>query len=108
MGMAIEAGNLWLTGAAAAWECPPEDSPTIAAYAAMTRTAIEAISQDIMRETERMVGARGMMRPDPFGRMVRDLTMYLRQPAPDAVIERIGRHVLEDARPACAMWPSGG
>ena len=56
-----------------------------------------------------MVGARGMMRPYPFGRMVRDLTMYLRQPAPDAVIERIGRHVLDDTagRRCGAMWPSG-
>ncbi len=107
MAMAIESGNGWLQGAAAAWERPPEDSPAITAYAAMTRTAIEAISQDVIRETERTVGARGMMRPDPFGRMVRDLTMYLRQPAPDAVIEKIGRHVLEDTRPACAMWPSG-
>ena len=47
-----------------------------------------------------------MMRPAPFGRTVRDLTMYLRQPAPDAVIERVGRHVLEDRRPASVMWPS--
>ena len=107
MAMAIESGNLWLQGAAAAWECPPEESPAITAYAAMTRTAIEAISQDVIRETERMVGARGMMRPHPFGRMVRDLTMYLRQPAPDAVIEKIGRHVLDAACPASAMWPAG-
>ncbi len=107
MAMAIESGNLWLQGAAAAWERPPDESPAITVYAAMTRTAIEAISQDVIRETQRMVGARGMMRPDPFGRMVRDLTMYLRQPAPDTVIERIGRHVLEDTRTASAMWPAG-
>ena len=107
MAMAIESGNLWLQGAAAAWERPPEDAPAIATYAAMTRTAVEAISQDVIRETERTVGARGMMRPAPFGRLVRDLTMYLRQPAPDAVIERIGRHVLEEACRASAMWPSG-
>ncbi len=107
MAMAIESGNGWLQGAAAAWERPVEETPAITAFAAMTRTAVEAISQDMMREVERMVGARGMMRPYPFGRMVRDLTMYLRQPAPDAVIERIGRHVLDDTRPAHAMWPSG-
>ena len=107
MAMAIESGNLWLQGAAAAWERPLEEAPAIATYAAMTRTAVEAISQDVIRETERTVGARGMMRPCPFGRMVRDLTMYLRQPAPDAVVERIGRHVLEEAGPASAMWPSG-
>ncbi len=107
MAIAIESGNVWLQGAAQAWERPPGESPAITAYAAMTRTVIEGISQDIMREVERTVGARGMMRPYPFGRMVCDLTMYLRQPAPDAVIERIGRHVLDDPNPACAMWPSG-
>ena len=107
MAMAIESGNLWLQGAAAAWERPPEESDAIATYAAMTRTAIEEISQQIIREVERTVGARGMMRPAPFGRMVRDLTMYLRQPAPDAIIERIGRHALENPREANVMWPSG-
>ncbi len=104
MALSIESGNLWLQGAAAAWERPPEESDLIATYAAMTRTAVEEISQTVMREVERTVGARGMMRPAPFGRMVRDLTMYLRQPAPDAVIERIGRHALADTRPASAMW----
>ncbi len=107
MAMAIESGNLWLQGAAAAWELPLEEGALTGTYAAMVRTAIEEISQTVIREVERTVGARGMMRPAPFGRMVRDLTMYLRQPAPDAVIERVGRHVLEDRRPASAMWPSG-
>ena len=107
MAMAIESGNLWLQGAAAAWELPPEEGPLIGTYAAMVRTAVEEIAQTVIREVERTVGARGMMRPAPFGRMVRDLTMYLRQPAPDAVIERVGRHVLEDRHPAGAMWPSG-
>ena len=106
MAMAIESGNLWLGGAAAAWELPPEAGGLVGTYAAMVRTAVEEISQTVIREVERTVGARGMMRPAPFGRMVRDLTMYLRQPAPDAVIERVGRHVLEDRRPASGMWPS--
>ena len=107
MAMAIESGNLWLQGAAAAWELPSEEGSLVGTYAAMVRTAVEEIAQMVIREVERTVGARGMMRPAPFGRMVRDLTMYLRQPAPDAVIERVGRHVLEDRRPAGAMWPSG-
>ena len=45
------------------------------------------------------------MRPFPFPRLVRDLSMYIRQPAADIVTERIGRYALEDPRPAHAMWP---
>ena len=71
----------------------------ISAYAAMTRMSIEQICLDTIRGVERSVGARGLMRPAPFARLIRHLTMYLRQPAPDAVMERIGRYALNDPRP---------
>ena len=74
----------------------------------MTRTAIEAVCMDVVRGVERAVGARGLMRPFPFPRLIRDLSMYVRQPAADIVIDRIGRQALEDARPAYAMWPQPG
>jgi alkylation response protein AidB-like acyl-CoA dehydrogenase len=104
MAVAIESGNLWLHGAAAMAERPPEDAPAITAYAGMARIAIEQICLDVIRGAERCVGARGLIRPWPFERMIRDLTMYLRQPAPDVIVERVGRHVLDDARPAIRQW----
>ncbi len=106
MAMGIEAGANWLRGAATVWERPPAEAAQISAYAAMTRMSIEQICLDTIRGVERSVGARGLMRPAPFGRLIRHLTMYLRQPAPDAVMERIGRYALNDPRPAHQHWPS--
>ena len=108
LAMRIESGALWLRGAAASAERPPTDAREIVAYAAMTRAAIEAICMDTITGVERAVGARGLMRPFPFPRLVRDLSMYIRQPAADIITERIGRYALEDARPAHAMWPQPG
>jgi alkylation response protein AidB-like acyl-CoA dehydrogenase len=107
MAVAIESGALWLRGAAAMFERPDEEAPAIIAYAAMARMAIETICLDVIRATERCVGARGLLRPWPFERMVRDLTMYLRQPAPDAIVERVGRHALDHPQPAHAQWRHG-
>ena len=101
----METGALWLRGAAASAERPPAEAAEIVAYAAMTRTAIEAVCMDVIRGVERAVGARGLMRPWPFPRMIRDLSMYIRQPAADIIIDRIGRNALEDPRPAHALWP---
>lgn len=102
----VEAGNLWLRGAAEAWERPAAEADNIVAYAGMMRTAVERICTEVIVHVQRSVGARGLMRPEPFERLVRDLTMYLRQPAPDASAARVARHVLADAPevPAYAQW----
>ena len=102
----IESGNLWLRGAAEAWEWPAAEAENVAAYACMMRTAIERLCTEVIVHVERSVGARGLMRPEPFERMVRDLTMYLRQPAPDAAAARVARLVLAERAeiPAYAQW----
>lgn len=104
--MLVESGNLWLRGAAEAWEWPAGEAENVAAYACMMRTAIERICTEVIVHVERSVGARGLMRPEPFERMVRDLTMYLRQPAPDAAAARVARLVLAQRAevPAYAQW----
>ena len=105
MAMRVESGDLWLRGGAAIFERQPVVPAEVAAYVGMARLSVEAIAQDVIRTVERMVGARGLMRPFPFARMIRDLTMYLRQPAPDAVMDRVGRHVLDHGGPAHHHWP---
>jgi alkylation response protein AidB-like acyl-CoA dehydrogenase len=104
MAVAIESGDLWVRGAAMMAERPPESADSITAYAGLARMAMETICLDVLRLTQQCVGARGLLRPWPFERLIRDLTMYLRQPAPDVIVERIGRRVLEDARPASGQW----
>ena len=99
MAILLESGRQWVRGAAENAARPgaatPEGAETTVAYANMMRTAIEAICLDTLRLAERCVGARGLLRPEPFERLHRDLTHYLRQPAPDGALADVGRCVLE-------------
>jgi alkylation response protein AidB-like acyl-CoA dehydrogenase len=97
MACLIESGNQWLRAAGEktdAWRQTNADPVQTVTYANMTRTAIEQICLSMMPLAERCVGARGLLRPLPFERIHRDLTMYLRQPAPDATRLDIGRYAL--------------
>lgn len=60
----------------------------------MVRTAVERNATEIMRLVSVGVGARGLLDPHPFGHTIRDLTMYLRQPAPDRIATRIAEYHL--------------
>ncbi len=73
-------------------------------YANMTRTAIEQICIDMMQLAERCVGTRGLLPPHPMERIIRDLTLYLRQPAFDISLTSVGKHVLEQTQPASELW----
>ncbi len=57
----------------------------------MVRLAIERIATAMMPRIIAGVGARGLLQPSPFERIFRDLTMYLRQPAPDRCLANLGR-----------------
>jgi alkylation response protein AidB-like acyl-CoA dehydrogenase len=107
MALLLESGQHWL-GAAGdktdAWLAAGTDPATIGAYANAVRTAIEEICLRVMPLAERCVGARGLLRPQPFERLHRDLTHYLRQPAPDAALTDLGRYVLHASHPAHALW----
>ena len=104
----VESGNQWIQSAGDKtdqWLSEPGDqSAKIVAYANMTRTAIEEICLRALQLTERSVGARGLLRPLPFERIHRDLTMYLRQPAPDATLTDIGNYVLNDKGNTHDLW----
>lgn len=94
MAIAIETGRLWLAGAAAVMDDPASETERIIAYANMTRTAISRIGTAMMQWAEEAVGARGMQPPCPVERIARDLSVYLRQPAPDAALADVGRYAL--------------
>ncbi len=96
MAMWVEAGNLWFDGAAR----HVDDVP----YAHLMRSAIEQTGLRVMQLAERCVGARGLLRPSPLERLHRDLTHYLRQPAPDAVLAAAGAHVLASDAPSHTLW----
>ena len=64
------------------------------AYANMMRVAIERLGTSVMQRVIAGIGAHGLLQPLRFERMIRDLTMYLRQPAPDAALASVGRFSL--------------
>ncbi len=102
MASLIEAGDLWLGGAGEITDNPDADAETVVQYAHIARAAIEEICLDVLRLAERCVGARGLLRPNPFERIHRDLTLYLRQPGSDAALVDAGRYVLES--PSHVLW----
>lgn len=107
MAWLIESGNQWLNAAgtkADQWRWEETDTAKLVAYANMTRTAIEQICTRVMHLTEQAIGARGLLRPLPFERIIRDLTIYLRQPAPDATIQDIGAYVSNHTASAHDLW----
>lgn len=115
MAIALEQGNLWLQGGAAQIEkyadvfgdMPDKsrpDSAKLVSYANMVRTAIEQICMDMMQLSERCIGTQGLLPPYPMERIIRDLTLYLRQPAFDASITGVGEYVLLQTEPARDLW----
>lgn len=59
------------------------------------RHAIETLAHEALRLTEQEIGLKGMVEGHPLARLVRDLTVYLRQPATDTSLDRSGRYVLQ-------------
>lgn len=117
MAIAITNGQLWLKGAAHLVDnyapifggYPDEPSTQVAklvAYANMTRTAIEQICLDTIQLSERSIGTLGLLPPHPMERLIRDLSLYLRQPAFDAAITNIGKYVLSTTESADQLWSS--
>ncbi|WP_394754706.1 acyl-CoA dehydrogenase family protein [Crenothrix sp.] len=109
MAILIETGNLWLKSAAEKMDDFMDNPSAIQsdiylAYANMMRTEIENICIKVMSLTEKSVGARGLNHPFHFGRIIRDLTIYLRQPAPDAALAEVGQYVLQSELGVDSLW----
>jgi alkylation response protein AidB-like acyl-CoA dehydrogenase len=100
MRLAAHTALLWIDAGTAAW-CAFDAEPSAATRTAvsdtvdMARTVVERCALDVSERAIRSVGARGLVAPEPFAALVRDLQMYLRQPAPDAALLRIGRAAFE-------------
>ncbi|RZL20371.1 MAG: glycosyltransferase [Pedobacter sp.] len=93
----LQTGLQWLEQSGKHYDSWAEDTnkfEDLIAYANMTRVVIEELSLVIMSESNRCVGARGLMAPYELERLNRDLTFYLRQPAPDATRVKIAEHFI--------------
>jgi len=100
----LETGNLWMEGAALRAEAAAARPEGLVAYAGLMRRTIERIGIEVMEHAVRSSGARALLRPNSLERLVRDLTMYLRQPALDLVLERAGRFTLKSEKHFDTLW----
>ncbi len=96
MAILVETGQLWLERAGQLID-RSDDATEIITYANMVRTVIAEACEDCLDLAQRCVGARGLLHPHPIARLHADLTMYLRQPGPDAALEGVGKHYLDDS-----------
>jgi len=93
MRIAVETGRLWLDRAAAAFDGTGPAGEVIAT-ANMARHAVEQASTLTLELAGRSVGVQGLLAPHPMERLMRDLTTYMRQPAPDAALASVGKAAL--------------
>ncbi len=99
MSIAVTSGNQWLEQAARQldqYQLNPSQAQCdeLLAFANMMRTAIEQMCTQVMNLCQKCVGARGLNKPYHFERIIRDLSTYLRQPAPDASLADVGSFFL--------------
>ncbi len=80
------------------WDSVPDERATLSADSA--RVIVERMSERVLTLAIRSVGCAGLMDDHPLAAASRDLMVYLRQPAPDAALTRLGSS-------ACAgsYWP---
>lgn len=88
-------GAAYLEGEAHLDRVGLDDLPRALAYVALAREVTEDACLSACEAAERAVGARGLLAPHPAERLLRDLRMYLRQPAPDAARLHLGAFVLD-------------
>ncbi len=94
MVMQVETGRLWLERAGRLTDAG-QDTAVIIDYANRVRTVVAEACECCLDLARRSVGAGGLLHPHPIARLHADLSMYLRQPGPDAVLESVGKNYLD-------------
>ena len=95
--IAQETARLWTERAALYSENAAIPVPDRVAYVNLARIAVETACLDAMQLVQRALGLAAFIKPNPVERILRDLSVYLRQPAPDAVLTEAGLHGLKRA-----------
>jgi hypothetical protein len=84
--IARETARLWVRSAARVAEDPSADTAQRVATVGLARIAVETACLDAMRLVQRSLGLSAFRQGTPIERICRDLSTYLRQPAPDEVL----------------------
>jgi hypothetical protein len=87
---------LWVREAARRAEIDP--GPDCLPFVLMTRGVVEEAALAVIEAVQRGVGTRAFFTGGAIDRIMRDLQLYLRQPAPDGALDRAASHWLEADR----------
>jgi alkylation response protein AidB-like acyl-CoA dehydrogenase len=88
--VARETSRLWVSAAARTAEDPRAEVGHQVATVGMARIAVETACLDAMQLLQRSLGLSSFRQGSPVERICRDLSTYLRQPAPDEVLTESG------------------
>lgn len=78
-----------------------EDDDTRLALVAAARAAVAAEADRALALAQQAVGLQGMFVDHPLSAAIADLSVYLRQPAPDAQVARVGAAVADGVLTPC-------
>ncbi len=84
--IARESSRMWVRQASRIAEAATEASGHRVAAVGLARIAVETACLDAMRLAQRSLGLSAFRQGNPVERICRDLSTYLRQPAPDEVL----------------------
>jgi alkylation response protein AidB-like acyl-CoA dehydrogenase len=84
--IARETSRMWVRDAARIAEDPTAATAHRVATVGLARIAVETACLDAMRLVQRSLGLSAFRQGNPVERICRDLSTYLRQPAPDEVL----------------------
>ena len=101
---ASETAALWVRDASRMVAAESRPVPDILAYVGLTRGVVERAALDVIEAVHRGLGLGSFVRPHPVERVARDLSTYLRQPAPDGTMADAAETVLKHSSPARALW----
>ncbi len=102
--IAVETAALWVERTASVTETASREPEEIVAYVNLARLAVERAALDLIELVQRSIGLPAFMRPSPVERIMRDLSTYLRQPAPDRALTTAAAWVLKQNRPMADLW----
>lgn len=90
--LAHETARLWMNQAALLGCLEDDSAEVVVAYINLARLAVETACLDAMRLTQRGLGLGAFMAGHSAERICRDLSTYLRQPAPDETLAKAAEH----------------
>ena len=104
--IAQETASLWTRSAAGIAEAGDGAAEDAANYVNLARLAVEAACLDAMRLVQRALGLAAFQRGTLPEMLLRDLALYLRQPAPDATLTEAAGHFMQRDLPeqAARLW----